>query len=229
MGLLKETIQLLDPSWQKILLPESNTPAAERLECFLAREMASDTPIYPPQKHLFAALAHTPLPQIKAVIIGQDPYHGPGQAHGLAFSVPEKQPLPPSLRNIFKERETDLGIKMPKSGSLLAWAKQGVLLLNTVLSVRKQTPQSHFGQGWERFTDCIIAAAASLPTPVAFLLWGKLAQKKRSCIQESPHKKILEAPHPSPLSAFSGFFGSRPFSKTNEFLQGAGQDPIDWS
>ncbi len=229
MGFLKEQIKRLDPSWQSTLLPECDKPFVKNLELFLTQEIASETPIYPPQENFLAALEATPLHKVKAVIVGQDPYHGKNQAHGLAFSVSEGVPLPPSLKNIFKERETDLGIKRPKNGSLLSWAKQGTLLLNATLSVREGEPKSHFDQGWELLTDRILMTINALASPVVFILWGKIAQDKASQIQNSPHKLILTTPHPSPFSASSGFFGSRPFSKTNEFLQRAGKDPIDWS
>ena len=184
--------------------------------------------VYPPREQLFRAFELTPPEAVRCVILGQDPYHEPGQAMGLAFSVPEGTQLPPSLRNIFKERADDL--KLPdRSSDLTDWAEQGVLLLNTVLSVDAGAANSHKDFGWQIFTDAVVAAMASLPQPVAFVLWGKQAEKKRALIEASPYPRLVHcAPHPSPLSSYRGFFGSKPFSQINAFLKENGENEIDW-
>lgn len=176
---------------------------------------------------IFNALHYTPFHKVKVVILGQDPYHGPNQAHGLSFSVKPGVPAPPSLKNIFKELHDDLGCTIPNHGHLVHWAKQGVLLLNTVLTVRQGQPQSHRGKGWENFTTRVIELLNEKDSPVVYILWGASAQAKQALIDTSKHF-ILKAPHPSPLSAHRGFFGSKPFSKTNRILEQQGQDPIDW-
>lgn len=210
----------------------ANRLPLERFESLFQRvELAYDqAEIYPPREQLFSAFALTPPEAVRAVILGQDPYHEPGQAHGLAFSVQPGVKAPPSLVNIYKERESDLGILPSPDGNLTAWAKQGVLLLNTVLTVERGRANSHKDFGWQEFTDTVIASLAELPQPVAFVLWGSQAQKKVKAAAASPYPRlILEAPHPSPLSAYRGFFGSRPFSRINEFLAAHGEAPIDWS
>jgi uracil-DNA glycosylase len=191
------------------------------------RERALGKVIYPKNSEVFNALTFTPLEAVKVVIIGQDPYHGPNQAHGLCFSVRDGVPFPPSLQNIFKEIQADIGTHPPKSGSLERWAKQGVLLLNAVLTVEEGLPGSHRSLGWERFTDKVIKVVNDQKKGVVFLLWGAFAQKKGELIDKGKHF-ILEAPHPSPLSASRGFFGCKHFSKTNEILRSQGLEPIDW-
>ncbi len=183
--------------------------------------------MYPPHDEVFASLHLTPLASIRAVILGQDPYHGPGQAHGLCFSVKPPTPPPPSLKNIFRELHTDLGLPIPTSGSLIPWAEQGVLLLNTVLTVRGGEANSHRQQGWENFTDAVIDAVNAKPDRVVFILWGSAAQRKIERLDLDRHATVT-SPHPSPLSASRGFFGSRPFSATNRLLAERGLSPIDW-
>ena len=216
----------IDPSWNKELAEEWNKPYFANLTEFVKQEYATKQ-VFPPGSQIFAAFDATPFDKVKVVIIGQDPYHEPGQAHGLSFSVlPGVQP-PPSLLNIFKELETDLGCKVPNNGCLKPWADQGVLLLNTVLTVREHQANSHHGQGWEIFTDRIIELLNAREKPMAFILWGTPARRKKAMIT-NPHHYIVESPHPSPLSASRGFFGSRPFSRVNDFLKRTGQEPIDW-
>lgn len=212
--------------WREALRDELAQPAAAALADFVATERAAHT-IYPPAGEEFTALALTPLAEVRAVILGQDPYHGPGQAHGLAFSVRQGVPIPPSLKNIYKELRADLGLAPPDHGHLAEWARHGVLLLNTVLTVRAGAANSHKGRGWERLTDAIIRAVSARPTPAVFLLWGAPAQKKAALVDEGRHA-ILRAAHPSPLSAHNGFFGSRPFSQANAALAERGQPPVDW-
>jgi uracil-DNA glycosylase len=183
--------------------------------------------IYPKADDIFNAFHFTPLAEVKVVIIGQDPYHNDGQAHGLCFSVKPQVEIPPSLANIYKELQDDLGCRIPNNGYLEKWAKQGVLMLNTVLTVRAHQANSHQGKGWEIFTDAVIRAVNEQDRPIVFILWGKPAQMKKAMLTNPKHL-ILEAPHPSPLSSFRGFFGSKPFSKTNNFLIENGLDPIDW-
>ncbi len=220
----------LETSWREHLSEEMEKSYFKDLEAFLAKEHAHPHVIYPPEPLIFNAFLHTPFDKVKVVIVGQDPYHGPGQAHGLAFSVPCGIPLPPSLRNIFLELESDLGIPPSKDGCLIPWAKQGVLLLNATLTVRSGEPKSHHGKGWERFTDAVVDKLLQRQEPLVFLLWGKSAQGKLERIVH--HKKmahaVLTAPHPSPLSAHQGFFGSAPFSKINAQLKQWGKAPIDW-
>lgn len=201
---------------------------AEGLSTFLARERAAFR-IFPPADEVFRALELTPPEAVKAVILGQDPYHGEGQAHGLAFSVRPGTPLPPSLKNIFRELQEDLSLPRPSSGSLERWAEQGVLLLNTVLTVREKAAHSHQKRGWECFTDAVIRRIAERDQPLAFVLWGKPAQKKRALIESAGRNHlVLCCAHPSPLSAWQGFFGSRPFSRINAYLEERGVEPIDW-
>jgi uracil-DNA glycosylase len=213
--------------WSEALAPELAKPYVAPLAEFVAAERASAT-VYPPAGEEFTALALTPLDEVRAVILGQDPYHGPGQAHGLAFSVRKGVPVPPSLKNIYKELRSDLAITPPAHGHLADWARRGVLLLNTVLTVRQAEPNSHKGRGWEKLTDAIIRAVSARATPAVFILWGAPAQKKAALVDEGRHV-ILRAAHPSPLSAHNGFFGSRPFSQTNAALEERGLAPIDWS
>ncbi len=183
--------------------------------------------VYPPADEVLSAFHLTPLSKVKVVIIGQDPYHGEGQAHGLCFSVKPPVQAPPSLVNIYKELQDDLGCRIPNNGYLVKWAEQGVLLLNTILTVRAHQPMSHQGMGWEQFTDAVIRAVNAQDSPVVFLLWGSPAQRKRSMLTNPKHL-VLTAPHPSPLSAYRGFFGCKHFSKTNAFLKEHGVEPIDW-
>ncbi|MCI1721239.1 MAG: uracil-DNA glycosylase [Lachnospiraceae bacterium] len=183
--------------------------------------------IFPPSQDVFSAFEFTPLENVKAVILGQDPYHGPGQANGLCFSVHKGVEIPPSLVNIYKELHDDLGCSIPNNGDLTKWAKQGVMLLNTVLTVRAHQANSHRGIGWEQFTDAAIKILAEQDRPMVYILWGSPARAKKVLIHNPKHL-VLEAPHPSPLSAYHGFFGSRPFSKTNRFLEENGVEPIDW-
>ena len=188
-----------------------------------------ETTVFPPKEDLFSAFSLTPPEQVRVVILGQDPYHEPGQAHGLAFSVREGVKLPPSLRNIFAERQTDVGVPPSENGDLTHWARQGVLLLNTVLTVEKGKANSHKDFGWQTFTDDVIRALATLPQPMAFILWGAQSQKKEPLIRASSHPRlILKSPHPSPLSVYRGFYGSKPFSQVNSFLHLHNQPPIDW-
>lgn len=192
------------------------------------KEEYSQYVIYPHSEDIFNAFHMTPLSKVKVVIIGQDPYHNVNQAHGLCFSVKPEVDIPPSLVNIYKELHTDIGCKIPNHGYLVKWAEQGVLMLNTVLTVRAHQAGSHQGKGWEQFTDAVIEAVNTQDRPIVFILWGKPAQMKKKMLTNPKHL-ILEAPHPSPLSAYRGFFGSKPFSRTNEFLQEHGMDPIDWT
>lgn len=244
---------MLPSDWQAALAPELAAPYFGELIEFVEHERASGV-VYPPREQVFAALGSTPLASVRVVLLGQDPYHGPGQAHGLAFSVPRGVPLPPSLRNLFRELEDDVGVPSPTHGCLTHWAEQGVLLLNTVLTVRGGEPGSHRGRGWERFTDAVIRAVLARQRPVVFLLWGAPAQSKLPLIIESQRESqregqpeggrepaqearaeaarrhvVLTSAHPSPLSAHRGFFGSRPFSATNAALKRLGAEPIDWS
>lgn len=223
----------LEPSWLEVLSSEFEQPYMNELRAFLiARKDAGDL-VYPKGSEFFAALDATPLESVKVVILGQDPYHGPGQAHGLCFSVRPGISPPPSLQNIFKEIRDDLGEGLADSrladgnGCLSAWARQGVLLLNSVLTVSHGQAASHQGQGWERFTDAVIAQVNERCNNVVFALWGSYAQKKAAFVDESRHC-VLKAPHPSPLSAHRGFFGCRHFSKANAYLEQHGREPIDW-
>lgn len=201
-------------------------PYYKELRQFLINEYRTRQ-IFPDMYSIFNALHYTSLADTKVVIFGQDPYHEPGQAHGLSFSVLPNVPPPPSLQNIFKELETDLGCSVPDNGCLEPWARQGVLLLNTVLTVRAHNANSHQGKGWEIFTDRIISILNEREKPMVFILWGAPARRKKAMITNKAHF-IIESPHPSPLSAYRGFFGSRPFSRANEFLKSTGQEPINW-
>jgi uracil-DNA glycosylase len=216
----------LPADWSEVLREALEAPSFGKLERFVEDERRNAT-VYPSEEDLFSAFRLTPYAGVRVLLLGQDPYHGPGQAHGLAFSVKPGVPLPPSLVNIFKELESNLGPPRPTSGSLVPWAEQGVLLLNAVLTVRQGEPNSHEGQGWEEFTDSVIRAVSAKPEPVVFLLWGNYARKKRKLIDTQRHE-VIESPHPSPLSASGGFFGSRPFSRINDALMLRGQPPIDW-
>ncbi len=212
--------------WDDILALEWKSPYYILLRKFLKEEYSNRT-IYPDMYDIFNALKYTSFDSIKAVIIGQDPYHGAGQAHGLCFSVKKGVEIPPSLQNIYKELNNDLGIQPPNHGYLVDWAKQGVLMLNTALTVRAGQAASHRGHGWERFTDRVIEKLNEKQTPVVFLLWGRPAAEKAKIITNPIHLK-LEAPHPSPLSAYRGFFGCKHFSKANKFLESKGIEPINW-
>ena len=217
----------LPDAWSSRLADVWRGPATDGLRAFLMDEYAARA-VYPPARQLFTALELTPPDAVKAVILGQDPYHGAGQAHGLAFSVRPGVRPPASLGNIFKELKTDLGIVAPPgSGDLTPWARQGVLLLNAVLTVRDGEPLSHRGKGWERFTDAVLQAVSEGPRPAVFVLWGAQAQKKRTLIDVTRHE-IIESAHPSPLSARTGFFGSKPFSRINEALKVWGRSEINW-
>lgn len=198
------------------------------LSAFLEQRRGSGVEVYPPSDQVFAAFAHTPPQKVRVVILGQDPYHNPGQAHGLCFSVNSPAPVPPSLGNIFRELHADLGTDIPTHGCLKGWAEQGVLLLNTVLTVEKNQPGSHQGKGWEQFTDRVIRLLCDANRPLVFMLWGAQAQKKGQSIDNSKHC-VLKSSHPSPLSAYRGFLGCRHFSKANDFLKSQGEEPIDWS
>lgn len=214
-------------SWLNALEEEFSKQYFKDLKAFLVKEKSNYT-IFPPGKSIFAAFDHTPFEEVKVVIIGQDPYHGRGQANGLCFSVAPGVNPPPSLKNIFKELQSDVGIPTPPNGDLSKWASQGVLMLNTVLTVRQAQPGSHRNMGWETFTDMVIRSLSEKREKIVFILWGRFAQGKKELINQEKHY-ILEAAHPSPYSANSGFFGSRHFSKTNELLAAAGLNGIDWS
>ena len=218
----------IDPSWKLALETEFKKDYFSELVEFLKTEKASGQVIFPPGSLIFNAFNLTPLEQVKVVIIGQDPYHGPNQAHGLSFSVQQGIALPPSLLNIFKEIEQDLGVKMSRvNGDLSRWANQGVLLLNATLTVRANQPNSHSGIGWQRFTDAVIQQINEKKNNIVFILWGNFAKEKGNHIDENKHL-VLRSPHPSPFSADKGFFGSKHFSKTNEYLSIHGIEPIDW-
>lgn len=218
--------QILTNDWYPLLEGEFTKSYYKTLRAFLKEEYQNNS-IYPSMHDLFNALHYTAFSQVKVVLLGQDPYHGPNQAHGLSFSVQPGVKQPPSLRNIFIELENDVGSPPPPHGYLVDWAKQGVLLLNTVLTVRKGQAHSHRGKGWERFTDCVISTLNQKSDPIVYFLWGSAAQKKQALIDTNKHY-ILKAPHPSPLSAYRGFFDSKPFSKANTILQKHGIEPINW-
>ncbi len=218
----------LHESWKTPLLPEFSSDDMAALGQFLVAEMAAGKTIYPERSEWFRALDLTPLDKVRVVILGQDPYHGPDQAHGLCFSVRPGVRPPPSLLNIYKELESDLGLPRPRHGFLEHWARQGVLLLNSVLTVEMAKAASHSQKGWEHFTDAVIKLVNDKPDPVVFLLWGNYAQKKAAFVDGSRHL-VLKAAHPSPLSAYNGFLGCRHFSQANAFLEKHGQPPIDWS
>lgn len=219
-------MQLLKNGWASLLAEEFEKAYYLELREYLMEEYEKET-VYPEKEDIFNALLFTDYDKVKVVILGQDPYHRPGQAHGLSFSVKPGVAVPPSLRNIFKELKEDLGCKIPNHGYLKNWADQGVLLLNTVLTVRKGEAHSHKGKGWEIFTDKVIKLLNEREAPVIFILWGKPAETKRKLIDESKHK-IIQSAHPSPLSASRGFFGSKPFSKVNEILRQSDRQEIDW-
>jgi uracil-DNA glycosylase len=221
----------LDESWRTPLAGEFAQAYMQALKDFLVAEKAAGKQIYPKGAEYFRALDLTPLDKVRVVILGQDPYHGPGQAHGLCFSVRPGVPPPPSLVNIYKEMHADLGIARARHGFLEHWARQGVLLLNSVLTVENGRAASHRERGWEKFTDAVIRLVAARPDPVVFILWGSYAQKKAAFVEDvtrGGRHLVLKAPHPSPLSAHAGFFGSKPFSRTNAFLERHGSAPIDW-
>lgn len=226
----KHTADCLKPSlprgWQEVLVP----PLSDHLERARRYENSARMAgkiVYPPPESVLMALQLTPLEKVRVVILGQDPYHGPGQAHGLSFSVPKGTPFPPSLRNIFKERASDLDLPIPESGDLTPWARRGLLLLNAVLTVEDGRAGSHAQVGWEDFTDSIIASLSQKRRAIAFVLWGAYAQKKRHLIDPNKHL-VLESAHPSPLSAYRGFFGSKPFSRINEYFRSQSQELFDW-
>lgn len=218
--------EIFNNGWHELLLPEMEKPYYKNLRQFLIEEYKTNT-VYPDMYSIFNALHYTDYDDVKAVILGQDPYHGPNQAHGLSFSVRRGVPAPPSLVNIYKEMKDDLGFSIPSHGCLEKWAKQGVLLLNTVLTVRAGEANSHRDMGWEEFTDHIIKILNERDRPMVFILWGAPAIRKESMIDQTKHL-VVKSPHPSPLSAYRGFFGSKPFSRTNQFLVKNGIDPIDW-
>lgn len=218
----------LEPGWLKVLEPEFEKEYMKNLKAFLLQEKETGKTVYPKGADIFAAFNHTPFDKVEVVILGQDPYHGDGQAHGLSFSVQKGVATPPSLKNIYKELETDIaGFKTPNHGNLTQWADEGVLLLNASLTVRAHEPGSHQGKGWEAFTDQAISQLSDKKTGLVFLLWGKFAQQKAVLIDEKKHT-VLKSAHPSPFSAYTGFFGSKHFSKTNEILIAEGKKPINW-
>lgn len=218
---------MIENDWLPAVNAEFHKPYYRELYRFVREEYSRGT-VFPPADDIFNALHFTPLSEVKVLILGQDPYHNYHQAHGLSFSVPADQTeIPPSLQNIYKELQTDLGCRIPNNGYLKKWADQGVLLLNTVLTVRAHQANSHQGKGWEQFTDAIIRAVNAQDRPVVYMLWGKPAQGKIPML-DNPRHLILTAPHPSPLSAYRGFFGCKHFSRANEFLQANGVEPIDW-
>lgn len=217
----------IEESWKEALKAEFVKPYFQQIILFLKTEKAAGKTIYPPGNLIFNAFEKTPLPNVKVVLLGQDPYHGKGQAHGLSFSVPGGVPPPPSLVNIYKELKTDIGLPIPTTGNLTKWAEQGVMLLNASLTVRAGEPASHSKIGWMLFTDAVIEKISQLKENVVFMLWGKFAQDKQSLVDETKHM-VLKAAHPSPFSVDKGFYGCRHFSKTNEYLTANGIDPIDW-
>lgn len=223
----KPVSPVIEESWKEVLANEFNAPYFQVLKVFLLEEKKKFT-VYPPGSLIFSAFNHTPFEKVKVVLLGQDPYHGPGQAHGLCFSVNRGIEKPPSLINIFKEIESDLGIPAPKHGNLEKWADQGVLLLNATLTVRARQAGSHQNKGWEHFTDAAIKTLSDKRKGLVFLLWGNYAGAKQALIDTTCHH-VLKAPHPSPLSASRGFLGCRHFSKANELLRAQGDEPIDWS
>lgn len=219
----------LSSSWYTELKEEFEKPYMHTLSQFVREERARGLEIYPPSKDVFRAFELCPFDQVKVVIVGQDPYHGPGQAHGLCFSVQKGVPVPPSLKNIYKEMESDLGLASPVHGCLEAWAERGVFLLNATLTVRRAAPESHKGQGWEQFTDVVCQKLAKRQKPLVFMLWGKSAQEKAERALDGIHPHlILKTTHPSPFSAHRGFLGCQHFSKANHFLKEKGLAPIDW-
>lgn len=224
---MSESDVKIGESWKLALADEFQKPYFLSLKAFLKQEIQAGKTIYPPGKFIFNAFDSTPFDQVKVVILGQDPYHGPGQAHGLCFSVQHGVPAPPSLVNIYKELKTDLGLPIPNHGNLQHWADQGVLLLNAMLTVQAHNAGSHKGKGWETFTDAVIKKLNDEREGLVFILWGSYAQAKGAHIDTNRHH-VLKAPHPSPLSAHNGFFGCRHFSQTNALLEKMGKQPIDW-
>ena len=223
--------ETIPESWRAALEPVLKTVEARRLGGWLREQESAGKVIFPPRGERLAALEATPLDSVRVVILGQDPYHGPGQAHGLSFSVRDGVKLPPSLRNIYKEIESDLGTSPPQSGDLTRWAEQGVLLLNNTLTVESGQAGSHAGRGWDAITDACVAAVVEQALPTVFILWGSHAQKKAARVRGlggGDHHFVIQSPHPSPLSAHRGFFGSRPFSQANAFLQKHGRGMIEW-
>jgi len=218
----------IEASWKRLLSDEIRMPYMQELESFLLQETRQGKVVYPVANDIFRALNLTPFDKVKVVILGQDPYHGEGQAHGLCFSVNKNVKIPPSLVNIYKELHSDLGMDIPSHGCLESWARQGVLLLNNVLTVEHGKAGSHHKRGWEQFTDKIIELLNTKSDHLVFILWGSPAQKKASAVDEKKHL-VLKSVHPSPLSVYRGFFGSKPFSKANAFLESHGMTPIDWS
>jgi uracil-DNA glycosylase len=218
----------LDPEWKAVLAAEFEQAHMQQLREFLQQRLVAGARIHPAGEHYFNAFDRTPFSKVKVVILGQDPYHGPGQAHGLCFSVPRGVAPPPSLRNIYKELQRDLGLVMPPHGCLEGWAAQGVFLLNSVLTVEEGCAAAHQGKGWEHFTDRVIATLNDQRAQLVFMLWGAYAQKKAAFVDRRKHC-VLAAPHPSPLSAHRGFLGCRHFSRANEYLEQNGQQPIDWA
>lgn len=225
--MMTQTSGQLHASWQAVIGEEFDKPYMQALRAFLKQEKAAGKVVYPPGPLIFNAFNHTPFDQTRVVIIGQDPYHGPDQAHGLSFSVPTGVRLPPSLQNIFKEITADLGIAMSGKGDLTSWAEQGVLLLNATLTVQQANAGSHQKRGWEEFTDAAIAALNTQREHLVFVLWGSYAQKKGAAIDATKHL-VLKSVHPSPLSAHRGFFGNQQFSKINDYLAQHGQTPVNW-
>ncbi|MBB6480352.1 uracil-DNA glycosylase [Spirochaeta isovalerica] len=223
---MKRDIKLHE-SWQAVMADEFEKPYMTDLRRFLLEEKKQGKTIFPPGQQIFSAMDRTPFDKVKVVILGQDPYHGPGQAHGLCFSVQPGVAPPPSLVNIYKEMESDLGLKPPAHGCLNSWADQGILLLNAVLTVEARKAGSHQGRGWEQLTDRVIRELEERRKNLVFILWGSYARKKGSFIRKDRHF-VIESPHPSPLSSYRGFFGSRPFSRTNEYLEKTGQKPVQW-
>ncbi len=219
-------IQPFGNDWDDILATQFAQPYFKKLRSFMLHEFATET-IYPKREELWTAFQLTPFKQVKVVILGQDPYHGAGQAHGLSFSVKPGVKIPPSLRNMYKELAADIGCDIPMEGTLTGWAQQGVLMLNTVLTVRDGQAHSHRGQGWETFTDEVIKQLSNRDEPIVFILWGRPAQEKKKLIDLSKHA-IIESVHPSPLSASRGFHGSRPYSATNRVLMSWNEEPIEW-
>ncbi len=217
---------MIDNDWLPCLKPEFSKPYYKDLYQFIKKEYETHV-IYPPSDKIFSALENTPFSSVKVVILGQDPYHEPGQAHGMSFSVLPGVKAPPSLQNMYKELKDELGLYIPNNGYLMKWARQGVLLLNAVLTVRRGAANSHKGHGWENFTDAVISAVNTIDRPVVYLLWGSNARSKKNLITNKRHL-VLESVHPSPLSAYNGFFGCGHFKKANEYLSENGVEPIDW-
>lgn len=228
---MAKTTQKIDPkidqSWKEVLIDEFSADYFNELKDFLKKEKEEGASIYPPGPEIFSAFNLTPFDKVKVVLLGQDPYHGKNQAHGLSFSVKEGITPPPSLKNIFKELHDDLGLPKPESGDLTKWAKQGVFLLNAILTVQAKKPASHQKKGWEKFTDAVIKTISDKKDGIIFILLGKFAQSKEELIDKNKHF-VIKAAHPSPYSADKGFFGSKPFSKVNSLLKKTGKDPIDW-